>query len=72
MLECFAFQVFHGDEGSSFKLANVMYGADVRVVEGGSSLGFPLKAAECLWILSEFVGKELQGDKTVERVSSAL
>ena len=40
--------------------------ADVRVVEGGRGLGLPLKTAESLRVVGEFVGKELQGDVATE------
>ena len=40
--------------------------ADVRVVQGGRSLGLPLETAEGLWVVGEFVGKELQGDVAAE------
>ncbi len=40
--------------------------ADVRVVQGGRSLGFPLETAEGLRIVGELVGKELQGDVATE------
>jgi hypothetical protein len=40
--------------------------ADVRVVQRGRSLGFPLEAAERLCVVGEFVGKELQGNVATE------
>ena len=55
-------QQFHGDEGSSIGFVNLVDRADVRVVQRGRSLGFPLKAAEGLCVVGEFVGQELQGD----------
>src|SRR6266851_6617943 len=36
------------------------------MVQGGSSFGFPLETAEGLWVVGEFVGKELQGDVATE------
>ena len=41
-------QQFHGDEGSPIGLVNLVDRADVRVVQGGRSLGFPLETAEGL------------------------
>jgi hypothetical protein len=38
----------------------------IRVVEGGRGLGLPLKTAESLRIVGEFVGKELQGHVATE------
>src|ERR1700687_1079489 len=40
--------------------------ADVWMVQGGRRLGFPLKTAEGLRVVGEFVGKELQGDVATE------
>src|ERR1700746_2326250 len=59
-------QQFHGDEGSPFALINLINRADVRVVEGGRSFGFPLETAEGLCVVGEFVGQELQGDVATE------
>ena len=59
-------QQFHGDEGSPIGLVNLVDRADVRVVQGGRSLGLPLESAEGLCIVGEFVGKELQGDVATE------
>src|SRR4051794_9265170 len=59
-------QQFHGDEGSPLELVGLVNGADVGMVEGGSSLGLPLEAAEGLRIGGEFVGRELQRDVATE------
>ena len=59
-------QQFHGDEGSPIGLVNLVDRADVRVVQRGCSLGFPLETAESLCVVGEFVGKELQGDVATE------
>src|SRR5713101_7022902 len=55
-------QQFHGDEGSSLGLVNLVDGADVRMIQCRSRLGFALETAEGLRVVSEFVGQELQGD----------
>src|SRR5689334_8556081 len=60
--ECLPFQQFHGDEGSPIGLVNLVDRADVRVVQRGRSLGLTLKTAEGLYVVGEFVGKELQSD----------
>jgi hypothetical protein len=52
----------HGDEGLAVLVVDFVDGADVWVVQGGRRLGFPLKTAEGLRIVCEFVGKELQSD----------
>jgi hypothetical protein len=36
------------------------------MVQRGRSFGFPLESAECLCVVGEFVGKELQGDVATE------
>src|ERR1019366_5783340 len=59
-------QQLHGDEGSPIGLVDFVDRADVRVVQRGGSLGFPLETAEGLCVVGDFVGKELQGDVTTE------
>jgi hypothetical protein len=41
-------------------------GANIRVVQRGSSLGLPLETAESLCVVGEFVGKKLQGNVATE------
>jgi len=59
-------QQFHGDKGAPIGLVDFVNRADVRMIQRGRSLGFPLEAAEGLCIVGEFVGKEFQGDVTTE------
>ena len=59
-------QQFHGDEASPIGLVDLVDRADVRVVQGGCGLRFALEAAECLRVVGEFVGKELQSDVATE------
>ena len=47
-------------------IVNFVDRADVRMVQGGGSLGFALEAAESLRVLGDFIGQELQGDKAAE------
>jgi hypothetical protein len=56
----------HGDKGSPIGLINLVYRADVRVVQGGRSPGLPLETAEGWCVVGEFVGKELQCDVATE------
>ena len=51
---------------SPIGLVNLVDRADVRVVQRGRSLGFPLEAAEGLCVVGEFIGEELQGDVATE------
>ena len=53
-------QQFHSDEGSPISLVDFVDSADVRVVQGGGSFGFPLESAESLCVVGKFIGKELQ------------
>jgi len=64
--QCLPLQQFHGDEASSIGLVDLVDRADVRVVQRGRSLGFPLEAAEGLRVVGNFVGKELQGHVATE------
>src|SRR5208282_2168730 len=59
-------QQFHCDEGSPICLVNLVDRANVRVIQRGRSLGFPLEAAESLCIVGEVIGKELQCDVATE------
>jgi len=59
-------QQFHRNEGSSMEFVDFVDRADARVVQRGCRLGFPLKTAEGLRIVGEFVGKELQRDVTTQ------
>ena len=66
MLQRQPLQKFHGNEGSPIGLVDFVDRADVRVVQRGRGLGLPLKTAEGLRVVGEFVGKELQGDVATE------
>jgi hypothetical protein len=64
--ECLPLQQFHRNESSSICLVDLVDRADVWVVQGGRSLGLPLKTAEGLSVVGKLVGKELQGDVATE------
>jgi len=66
MLESLTVEKFHGDERFSIFVANVIDGADAGVVQGGGGLRFPLETCQRLRIVSHFIGKEFQGNKTVQ------
>src|SRR5713101_6336180 len=59
-------QQFHGDEGSSLGLVNLVDGADVRMIQCRGSLGFALKTAECLRVFGYVIGQELESNKPAE------
>ena len=64
--ERLALQKFHGDEGSPLGLVNLVNGADVRMIQCRSGLGFALKTAECLRAFGYIVGQELESHKATE------
>ena len=61
-----ALQIFHGDESFPVLLADVVDGADIGMVQGGSRLGFALEAAEGLRIFGDVIGQKLQRDEAVQ------
>src|ERR1700741_4711919 len=66
MLERRAVEEFHGDEGFAVFLADVVDGADARMIEGRCGLSLALEAAEGLRIAGHFVRKKFQGNETVQ------
>src|SRR5580658_1440521 len=66
VLQRHAIQKFHGDEGLSVLVINFVYGADVRVIQCRSRLGFALKAGECVRVFGYVVGEELKSNKATE------
>jgi hypothetical protein len=51
LLERLPLQQLHGDEGLAFVLIDVVYGADVGVIECRRGAGFPLEALEGLGVV---------------------
>src|ERR1700680_1469966 len=66
MLQREPFQKVQGNEGLAILLANVVNGADVGVVQCGSSLGFASKASQSLGITGNLLGKKLKGDEAMQ------
>src|SRR5581483_2440212 len=62
VLERTAFQKLHGNEVLAVVTADVVNGADVRMVERRSRPRFALKALQRLWIASQRIRKEFQSD----------
>ena len=52
--------------GRPFKLADLVDGADVGMIEGGGRAGFTAESLEGLRILGHVIGQKLKGDKTVQ------
>ncbi len=66
VLERLAFEMLHDDEVSPVLLANLVNGADVRMIQRGSSPGLALKSLEGVRIACEFFGQKLQGHVAAE------
>src|SRR5208282_218471 len=66
MLQGRAVEVLHDDEGLAVLLANVVDGADIRMVERGRSPGLAAEALERLAVSGYIFGEEFQGDEAVE------
>jgi hypothetical protein len=63
MPQSFALQKFHGYELAVLVTADFIDGADVGVVERGSSTGLPPEAVKGLRVLGNIVRKEFQSDE---------
>ena len=66
MLQSHPVEKLHGDKGLSVLVINLVDGADVGMIQGRSSFGFALEAAESLLIFGHFIGQELEGHKATE------
>ena len=56
VLQSLTFKKLHGDEGLTIRLADLVNGADVGVIQCGSSLRFPLKTRQSVRIMRRLVG----------------
>jgi hypothetical protein len=59
-------QELHGQECSAILLADVIDCANVRVIQGRRSLGFTLKARQCLGVSGNVFRQKLQRYKPVQ------
>ncbi len=66
VLQRYAVQKLHGDEGFAVLVVNFVNRADVRMVQRGGRLGLTLEASQRLRVSGDFIGKKLQGDKSVQ------
>jgi hypothetical protein len=57
----------HHDEAFPVLLADFVDGADVGMVEGGSSTGFATETFQRLWVLRDIVGEKFKRDKATKR-----
>src|ERR1700735_696929 len=60
VLESFAFEQLHGDERLAVVLANLVNGANVRMIQAGSSARLAVEAFEGLFIFSHGFGQEFK------------
>jgi hypothetical protein len=63
VLQSSAVQKLHGDERTTIVLADFIYRADVRMVQGRRSACLPAKTFQSLWVLGEVFRKKLQGNE---------
>ena len=63
VLERLAVEKFHGDEGLAVLLADVVNGADVRMVQRGGGLRFALETGERLRIARDILRQKFQRDE---------
>ena len=61
-----ALHPFHGDERHAGLMANVMDGQDVRMVQGGSRLGFLLEAMQTISIVGDTGWEDFDRDSAIE------
>src|ERR1700676_2352492 len=66
MPEGAAFHEFHDEEGTAALFTDVVNGADIRMIESGSGVGFTAKTLEHGWITGEIFRKEFDGNKTLQ------
>src|SRR5215469_15365896 len=66
MFKCLAFQALHDYERLVSLLTDVVNRADVRMIQGGSSTGFPTEAFKCLGGFRKVVRKKFQGNSAAK------
>src|ERR1019366_6767111 len=66
MLQRHAIEEFHGNERSTVLLVNVVDGADVGMVQRRGGASFAPEALQRQPVVSQIVGKKLEGDETAE------
>jgi len=66
VLEGLTVKKLHGDEGAAVLFANVVDGANIGMVERGSSFGFAPEAFESLAVLRGRFGQKFQSNETIK------
>jgi hypothetical protein len=67
MLQCFAFQVFHGDEARFVAFADLINSADVGMIQRRGCSCFPAEALQRSYVLRNAIRQEFQRDKPPQR-----
>ena len=65
-LERLAFEEFHGDEVLAIFLTNVVYRADIRMIQRRGGAGLALEVLDCTRIICAFGREEFQSYDAVE------
>ncbi len=66
VLQRYPVQKLHGDESLAVLFANVINRANVGVIQRRGSLCLTLKTGQSLGISGNFIGQELEGNKTAQ------
>ena len=66
MLQRLAFELLHHDEGLALVFADIVNGANIRMVQSGGGLGLALEPFERHVVGGEFFGKKFQGHEAVQ------
>src|SRR5215469_186371 len=62
MFKSGTFKKFHRDKGTPIKIADFVDGADVGMVQSGSSTGFTSESLEGLGVSRQLIRKKLEGN----------
>jgi hypothetical protein len=72
MLECLAFEEFHGQEGTAVFLADVVDGADIWVVKRRGGARFAAETVEHGKLAADLVRQKLERDETAKTAVFSL
>jgi hypothetical protein len=72
IVESLAFDVLHHEEASTVFVADVVQGADVRMVQTGNGLCFTMEARQPIRIVGEMFGKDFDSDRSSEASVGSL
>jgi hypothetical protein len=66
VLHSLTFEILHDEEGATLVLTEVIYGADVGMVQRRDSKCFTLEALKRMSVISESVRDKLEGDEALQ------